>query len=116
MLYLGTRYSGDELLSDDWVTGVATDRAIMYLCRWRNNLIPKSLMDAWEETRETLKDIAMGKLNLPGVSLGDSRAPQIVHVTTNYGMNPSVRRTKQGTTNSPNGYAPNIDPFEPPQN
>lgn len=115
-LYLNARYSDDELLASDWAKGVATDRAILHLSRWRNNTPPKFLLEMWDEAVKLMTDIAMGKLNLPGVSLGESRAPQAVHVTAAYGQYPSVRRTSMGSTNRPSGYTPRTEAFEPPLN
>jgi phage gp36-like protein len=113
-LYLNGRYSDDELLTSDWAKGVATDRAILHLSRWRNNTPPKFLLEMWDEAVKLLTDIAMGKLNLPGVELGDSRVPQMSVVTANFGQYPSVRRINASSTRTPSRYTPRTDPFEPP--
>jgi hypothetical protein len=113
LIYLNQRYTDAELAGNDWVTGVVTDRAIFHLSRWRNNTPPKVLFEMWDEAKKMLMDLATGRLNLPGVDLGDSRAPQYVQVTANYGFYPSIRRVKATSTNTPKGYASRSDPFEP---
>lgn len=114
LMYLGRYPDHAALATNQWVTSVATNLAIVYLCGFRNNPVPKGCQSLWERHVEMLEAVQLGKMNLPGIALLRSRLPQAVHVTVNYGMYPSIRRTRQGSTDRPTGVSSKTDPSEPP--
>ena len=82
--YLSMRYTDLDTLSENgWVQSVCTCRAIMYLCMWRLNAVPPSLLLEWQAYEDKLIDVQTGKGNIPGLPVGTSRdrTPILVHVT-----------------------------------
>lgn len=111
---VNSRYADADVLADNrWIQSITTNLAVIYLSSWRNNPVPRYLTDRWEKDEAHLNDIRQGKYDIPGLSLGLARAPQLVHVTVNYGYTRSIRVTYQGTTNRPRGYVRRIDYTEP---
>jgi phage gp36-like protein len=111
--YLASRFTPDEMAGNQWVTSVTTHRAVMWVCQWRNNPLPRGMQEQWEEYVKLLEGLVIGKYQLPGLSIGDGRAPQLVHTRADYRRTRSQRVTRQGTTNYPTGYVRRMDGTEP---
>lgn len=111
--YLASRFTAAEMEGNQWVTSVATHRAVMWVCTWRNNPLPKWMQDQWAEYVEMMEGLAVGKYQLPGLGIGTQRAPVLVHPRVDYRRRPSIRITREGTSPRAHGQADYPDRTEP---
>jgi phage gp36-like protein len=108
-LYL-QRYDLETLASNDWVRLKTTVLAVWWLCGRRGQTRPEGVQKEYDEVMLTLKDVATGKMNVPGATMPRNAAPTLINRRVNPQLRPPVRVDPITTTAPAEGYRRSTDP------
>lgn len=113
LFYLGQRWPASVLATSDWVANVTADICIWFLDQFRNNPVSSSADGKKEMWDQLLQMIQHGKATVPDLPNSVDR-PEVSNYRIDYSRYPSVRNTRQGSTQyRPSGYPRHPDRTEP---